>query len=516
MKSSRDLLLPFVVFTAGATVMATEMGASRLLAPYFGDSLIIWANLIGMILIYLTLGYALGGRFADRYPYKSALYKLTAWSGFLIILVPILSRPLLRWSTEGFAELSAGIFFGSLFSILLLFALPVTMLGAVSPYAMRVKIESISEAGHTAGYLYAISTLGSIFGTFVPVLLLQPWIGTTRSIWIFGFILLAVSLLGLAKELGRKSIPYAVMLALSIFLMVLFDTSRIKAAEMGQLLYEGESMYNYIQVVREDNGWVDLILNEGHATHSRYNPNQILTGGPWDYFMLAPLFRPEGLDTPVRDALMIGLAAGTMPRQYSIVYPDTHIDGVEIDGRIVEVGRKYFDMNEPQLNVIVDDGRYFLRRTDKKYDIIAIDAYRQPYIPFHLTTHEFFEEVRQHLKPNGIVVINAGRAPGDYRLVNALASTMKSVYPNVFAIDTAAYLNTLIYATNQPMTIQQFWNNAEKVRDPYLTTILEWVRSSGNIRELSMTERPFTDDWAPVERVIDQMIYKYAITQGKE
>ncbi len=510
MRALRSPLLYLIVFVSGATVMSTEMGATRLLAPYFGTSLIIWANLIGLILIYLTVGYYFGGRLADRFPRASALYKLTAWAGFAIVLVPIVSRPLLLWSALGFEKLSAGIFFGSFFAIVLLFAVPVTLLGTVSPWAIRLHVKEVSEAGHSAGTLYALSTVGSILGTFLPVLVLQPSIGTRASIWAFGVILLAASLVGLLWEVGRRAAPYAAMLAAALLLVYLFHGGSVRAAAEGELLFEDESPYNYIQVVR-DRGWTELILNEGLAIHSLYNPHQLLTGGPWDYFLLAPLFRPEGAASPPRDVLVIGLAAGTIPHQYSVIYPHTHVDGVELDGEIVALGRKYFDMREPQLDAIVGDGRYYLLTTRKKYDVIAIDAYQQPYIPFHLATREFFELARRHLRPGGVVVINAGRPPGDYRLVNALGSTMASVYPSVYAVDVGGgYYNSLVFATREPTTLHLFMRDAGRVGDPTLRRVVASALATGNVRRLAPTRAAFTDDLAPVEQVIDQIIVDYA------
>lgn len=515
MKSLRDPLLLLTVFVSGATVMSTEMGATRLLAPYFGTSQLIWANLIGLILIYLTVGYALGGRLADRNPYRTGLYKLTAWAGFAIVLIPILAQPLLNWSAEGFARFSTGIFFGSLFSIILLFAAPLTLLGAVSPYAIRLRVQSVDEAGNAAGSLYALSTVGSIVGTFLPVLWLQPTIGTRKSVWLFGLVLLVISLAGLLQQLGRRAVVvYGTMLVLAVLLVAVFEGGGIRKAEAGQLLFEDESQYNYIQVVNNQ-GQNQLILNEGHAVHSVYDPRRVLSGGgPWDYFLLAPLFRQDG-SRPVSRLLVVGLAGGTVAKQYAAVYPRAQIDGVEIDGEIVDVGRKYFDMNEPQLHVYVNDGRYFLLRTQARYDVIGVDAYRQPYIPFHLATVEFFRLVRDRLTPDGVAVINTGRTPGDRRLVDAMGSTMAAVFPSVFTIDTASYSNTLVYASKRPMTLDQFYANAMRASDPNVRQVLQWAAQTGHIQQFQANRQAFTDDLAPIEQVIDQIIVRYAVAEAR-
>lgn len=511
-----DPLLFLMVFSSGVTVMATEMSASRLLAPYFGTSLLIWAVLIGLILLYLTIGYFLGGRLADRFPSRPALFKLTTVAGALIVLIPIVSRPILMWSAKGFANLSASIFLGSLAGTVLLFAAPVILLGCVSPWAIRLSIKDVSATGSTVGSLYALDTIGSLVGTFLPVLVLIPTIGTRATLWASGLFFIIISLVGLTREIGKRTIPYGAVLATAVVLIVVFRGGEIRAASPGQtMIFEDESQYNYIQVVRTPDNWTELVLNEGMAVHSVYNPNYLLTGGPWDYFSLAPLFRPDGISTPPKRALVIGLGGGTVPREYSHIYPRTQVDGVEIDPEIVAVGKKYFAMDVPQLHTIVQDGRYYLLTTNRKYDVIDIDAYQQPYIPFYMATREFFELTKQHLRPGGAVAINVGRAPGDFRLVNALANTMRSVYPSVFIINTKQYDNSIVVATSEPMTLAQFRDNAERVTNPDLRTVVDWAFRYGNIRTFTGQHKPFTDDLAPVEQLIDNMIIDYAVKDAR-
>src|SRR5215470_5040084 len=198
-RSFQGWLLIVVVFVAGACSLAVELSASRLLAPYFGTSLFVWSNLIGLILLYLTIGYYLGGRLADRFPRPAVLYTLTIIAAFLISVIPFLSRPILLWSQSAFSTYSIGVFYGSLVSVLLLFAVPMILLGCVSPFAIRLRIEQLGKSGRTAGQLYAISTAGSILGTFLPVLLLIPTIGTYRTFFTFAVALLLVSIIGLAS-----------------------------------------------------------------------------------------------------------------------------------------------------------------------------------------------------------------------------------------------------------------------------------------------------------------------------
>src|SRR5579859_7070749 len=190
-------LLILMVFVAGSASLALEMAASRLLAPYFGTSLFVWANLIGLILLYLTIGYYVGGRLADRYPYPAVLYSITAAAALLIAAIPVISRPILNWSLTSFATYSISVFYGSLVSVILLFALPMILLGCVSPFAIRLRVDQVGHSGRTAGMLYAISTGGSIAGTFLPVLWLIPTIGTYLTFLVFAGALLAMSIVGL-------------------------------------------------------------------------------------------------------------------------------------------------------------------------------------------------------------------------------------------------------------------------------------------------------------------------------
>lgn len=502
---NRSFLL-VVVFVSGMTTMAVEMSASRLLAPYFGTSLIIWANLIGLILIYLTAGYYLGGRLADRHPSEGTLYQITAWAGFAIGLVPFVARPVLRFSMVGFATYSVGIFLGSLLGVIALFAVPIMLLGCVSPFAIRLAVRDVETTGNIAGGIYALSTLGSIIGTFLPVLALIPAIGTRKTFLLFALILLVASVLGLMRT-RRRLAPWYALLLVAVVALGLFGPGGLIKSVPG-LVYETESPYHYIQVV-QDSGNTYLVLNEGHAVHSVYNPDSVLAYGIWDYFLMAPYFNAHERQEDVHSLLLIGLAAGTVARQYTAVYGDIPIDGVEIDPVIVRVARRYFDMNEPNLNAIVQDGRYFLETTDRKYDVVGIDAYRQPYIPFHLTTREFFSRVRDHLTEGGVVAINAGRTETDFRLVDVLASTMKAVFPNVYIIDAQRNLNSLIVGTVQPTRLENFADNVEHMTHPLLLDVAH--RALPRVREAQQTTRVFTDDLAPVEHVIDQMILGYVL-----
>jgi MFS family permease len=279
--------LYLLVFTAGFTTLGVELTASRLLDPWFGNSLIVWASLIGLILLYLAAGYLLGGRIADRSPQLLTLLRLAGLGALGVGLVPLLTRPVLGLASRGIAGLDAGLMAGSMAGILVLFAVPVTLLGCVSPFATRLALRDIQSSGETAGRIYAFSTGGSIFGSFLPVLLLVPNIGSRRTFALLSLALLLVVLAGFV----RMSRPWEVLASLFAVALVAWlgwrPAGPIKP-DAG-LLFETESAFNYIQVV--DTGFErQLRLNEGEGIHSVYRPSGGLADGIWDYFLLAPAF----------------------------------------------------------------------------------------------------------------------------------------------------------------------------------------------------------------------------------
>jgi predicted membrane-bound spermidine synthase len=530
----RNVYLLLAVFFAGMTSLGVELSASRLLDPFFGNSIIIWANLIGLVLIYLSVGYWIGGRWADQDPRESTLYQITAWAAFAVGLVPFVSTPILRWSVVGFANYNAGILVGSLLGVLVLFSVPMTLLGCVSPFAIRLAVKDVEHSGNVAGSIYALSTLGSILGTFLPVLLLIPNIGTRRTFLLLSLVMLVISLGGLLRQSPRRAMAYGLMVVLILGLGLFWGAGPIRAES--NTVYETESQYNYIRVEKEgEDYW--LRLNEGQGIHSVYNPDYILVYGVWDYFLVAPYFNPPPHTADrVDNLLLIGSAAGTIPRQYTAVYGDIPIDGVEIDPGIIQVGRQWFDMNQPNLNAIPADGRYYLANLTTRYDVIGVDAYRPPYIPFHLTTVEFFTQINERLTDEGVVIINAGRTAADYSLVNALASTMKTVYPSVYVLDAldcgSDFGNSLVIGTAQPTRATNLAANATLMQNPLLQDVT--ARSlSARLWEVHCTENetwlpaspatttipieacmsPFTDDKAPVEQVVHRLILRYMIGQ---
>ena len=507
-------LIPVAALVTGFATIATEISASRLIAPYFGSSTFIWANLIGVTLLFLAIGYWLGGRVADAHPDATIMYALIGVAGVCLALVVPISRPILRASLDAFDERDAGAFLGSLAATLALFAPTILALGMVAPYAIRLRISTVADAGKAAGSLYALSTAGSILGSFLPVIFLLPEIGTRNTFWTLATVQIVMSITGLVAE-RRHGLALSTLVAAPILVIGSSQASQgdLKPAYRGELVAEFESDNNYIQVLQDEDETL-LALNDGHAIHSIYNPNSLETGGPWDYFTLGPLLTESSAHPAPGRALIVGLAGGTTARQLHAAYPGIEVDGIEIDQKIVDIGREYLGLTDDVANVIVGDGRYELARSNTVYDLVCLDAYRQPYVPFHLATVEYFTEVADHLSDRGVVAVNAGRTDQDFRLVDALAATLREVFVTVIAVDVERYDNTLLFATNAPASLDGFVANLEVQTTPgLLGSVARWSLERGNIRLATADATVLTDDRAPVEWIIDQIILDEAVRE---
>ena len=432
------------------TTLAAEFGASRLLQMRFSSINLVWATIIGLILVYLAMGYSIGGRWADKSPYPRTMFAIMAWGGFSLGLIPFIAQPVLVAAASASDQLNLGIMAGAFISTLILFSIPVTLLAMVSPFAIRISMVDATKAGDVAGRLYSVSTLGSVLGAFLPSLLLFPVIGTSRTILVFGIATLAIALFGLIRADGwKKSIPFVLMLV-ALGAIIAFGDFHVKDTP-GQV-YETESDYNYIEVIKNGE-YTYLRLNDGQGVHSEYHPTELFYGGPWEQFLVGPLFN-ETAFTPeqVKRIAIVGLAAGTTARQATAVYGNIPIDGYEIDPKIVAVGQKYFDMTMPNLNIHVTDGRWGLEHSGQLYDIIAIDAYRPPYIPPNLTTREFFQICADHLTPNGALVINIGLnflVVPRFGIVGLAAATATTATLNVLTLYTILQMRGWFHVTGK-------------------------------------------------------------------
>ena len=514
MDTQNNRYLYIIVFFSGMTTLAVEIAASRLLGSVFGTSNLVWANVIGLILLYLTIGYFVGGRWADRSPHKKTLYQIIIWAAFLCMLIPLIARPILTGAASAVYGVQAALAIGSFVSVLVLFAIPITLLGTVSPFAIRLAIHRVDESGKVVGQIYALSTLGSLIGTFLPVLLIIPELGTTRTFILFGSILFAITWIGLFAIARRQALMFLWMPIVIAVLAILTTNQPLRPPLAGnELLYDGESGYNYIQVQEDANGYRYLYLNEGQGVHSIWHAEDLSYAGTWDYFLAAPYLNPQTSIEDINSVLVIGLAAGTIARQYNHIYPGILVDGIEIDPEILEVGADYFDLNTehiPNLRVYAEDGRYMLNQLEQQYDLIAIDAYRPPYIPWHLTTVQFFDEVRNHLTDNGVVAMNVGRTQTDRRLVAALANTLNYVFPSVHAIDVPNSFNTILVATQQPSASADLMVNLNNLPDNVRSDLRRIIHSaSENFVSIATSDIVFTDDRAPVETLVDSLVLNF-------
>jgi len=484
----------------GTSTLGAEIAAARLMAPFFGASTIVWANTIAVVLVALSIGYWFGGRMADRRPDLRSLCLLVLVASVLLGLVPIVAQPFLSLSVEAFDDVSLGAGFGSLLGVLALVAIPVLMLGAVSPWAIRLKLERIEDSGETAGRMYAISTVGSLLGTFLSALLLIPLVGTQRTFLVFALALAVVATLGLGRRWALVPLGVAALLALPI--------GTVKAAGDGRVIHETDTEYQYARVIDHSDGDRTLELNEGQAIHSLYRRETVLTDGYWDGFLVAPFaVRRE----PPRRVAMLGFAGGTVARAYARYFPQARIDGVEIDSELFDIGRRYFGLRpRPQLHEYGEDARPFLRRIDARYDVIYLDTYRQPYIPFYLSTREFFELARERLAPGGSIVVNLGHPEGSDELEKVLSATMGTALRHV-ARDPIEPTNTILMASQSPIT-----GATLRAATPGLPEDLRPLaqRSAARIAPALRGGAVYTDDRAPVEWLVDKSIVEYAAGGG--
>ena len=492
---SKNRYLYLLVFVVGSASLGAEIAAARLMAPFFGASTIVWANTIGVVLVALSIGYWLGGRFGDRHPHQRGLCLTVLAAAVLIAVIPFVAQPFFEVSVDALDEISAGAFVGSLVGVLFLIAVPVILLGACSPYAIRLAVPDVEHAGSVAGRLYAISTAGSLVGTWLSALLLIPLIGTQRTFLCFAVVIALVAAAGLGWRYAAIPVGLAAVVALPV--------GTVKATNDGEVIYEAETEYQYVRVVEEPDGDRLLELNEGQAVHSILRPDSYLTGDVWDGYLTYPL---AALDEPPRSIAILGNAAGTTARAYGHYFPEARVDGVEIDGELTEIGQRFFDLDNPNLITHHEDARPWLERSDGGFDVIMVDAYRQPYIPFYLATREFFELVRDRLAPGGVVIVNAGHPEGNDDLEQVLGRTMSEAFPTVIR-DPIEPTNTLLLGSEAPASAQHLRKAAGGLGGELKSLA---AQQAARIDQRLPGGSVYTDDRAPVEWLIDRSILGYA------
>ncbi|WP_245604448.1 spermidine synthase [Nocardioides aequoreus] len=486
-------LLGTIVFVVGVASLGAEIAAARLLAPWFGDSTIVWANTIAITLVALSGGYALGGRLASRNP---TLPKMAIWvlvASVLFAAVPFMAAPFLRQSVRAFSELSGGLFLGSLVGVGAMIAIPVLMIGIVSPYAVRLQVTSVGETGRVSGRLSALGTIGSLVGTFLATLVLIPLVGSHRTFLTFAVLLALVVVPAFTGVMRLVAIAVTVAIAV---LIVLPPGSTKTVTDAGRVIHEEETEYQYARVIESDTGTRVLELNEGQAIHSIYRPDDYLFGGYWDSMLVAGF----GASTPPQQVVNLGSAGGTVARGLTHYFPEIEVDAVELDDEVTELGREYFDLTSEQITTHAADARPWLQQTDKTFDNIMLDAYRQPYIPWYLTTENFFEVTKARLNPGGTVTVNVGHPPGNDDLEKVLTATMREVYgdANVWR-DPVDDTNTVLLATLDDVDPRANLRSADVPPD-----IRQIADAAADRLEPGLDGgRVYTDDHAPVEWLID-------------
>lgn len=522
---SSKTFLYLTEFFSGMSVMAVELGANRLLAPYFSSSQIVWTIIIGTIMIAMALGNVFGGRSADKNPDPDRLYRRILIAAIWIAAIPIFGKyVILGISALMVITVSTNLLiWAALFSCLVIFVFPLFLLGTVTPSLIRFSVDSLETSGSIAGKLGAANTIGSIIGTFLPTFVTIPAVGTSVTFLIFSGVLLVLCILYFAS--GKHPNPAKVAAIAAVFaLLCVFGHNSSFAFWEKDLTYEGESVYNYLQV-KEDAQTVTLSTNVLFGVQSVYEKSSRLTGMYYDYAMAAPLMACGTAPGRGRtaDILILGNGTGTYATQCERYFEGMNIEGVEIDGKIMDLATKYFD--EPEdVKVTEYDGRAYLNAVDKKYDVIMVDAYRDITIPFQMSTAEFFSEVRDHLNDGGVMVVNmnmrseAADGTGEKSSddINAfLADTISRVFRQVYTVDVPGTTNRELFASNRtgdetlPLALS---SSLPSVSRDDLQDLMKNVAQ--NLVPYTAGRHIMTDDKAPVEmlgiRQIDSIIQEEA------
>ncbi len=423
----KNLYLVVIVFVSGGAVLAVELLGTRILGPFYGVSLFLWSALITVTLVALSVGYAVGGRWADRGPRFSHLCYLIAGAGAWLLVLPWLRMPALE-----IAE-TIGLRFAVLAAAFLLFAPPLTLLGMVSPYAIRLRASSLGEVGRTAGDLYAVSTIGGVIAALLTGFFLIPSIGVGRLTYLVGLTLLVTALVGLvgARRTAAASTTLAALLVLgALGLRVVWSGAN---PERGLITVE-QSAYAEIRVVEQDDARY-LLIDGG--THSIVDSRTYESRFPYVHVLDVTRYLFPG----PRDLLVIGLGGGSVVKEFG--RHGWRIDAVEIDRAVTEIAYRDFGLDVSEADVFHMDGRRYLRATDKKYDLIVVDAFGSSSIPFHLVTRESFALMAARLQPDGVLAINVESIGWRDLLVRSLAATLRQEFSRVLALPIAEPPTTL-------------------------------------------------------------------------
>lgn len=487
-------------FFAGMSVMAVELGASRLLAPYFSSSQIVWTIIIGTIMIAMALGNIMGGRWADKNPNPDKLYGRIIIAAIWIALIPVagkyivigISALLVFTISTNFLVIAA------FAACMVVFVFPLFLLGTVTPSLVKYTVDSLSDSGKVVGYLNASNTIGSIIGTFVPTFISIPAVGTSITFLIFAGILMLLAIIYFIA--GKTKSVKAVAGAVIFIISCIFGHGDSFAFWEHGLTFEGESIYNYLQVY-EDDTKVVLSTNVLFGVQSVYRKEKTLTGMYYDYAMAAPYM--AGMKEKDRiDILILGMGTGTYATQCSRYFDNVSIEGVEIDQKITDLAREYFELPN-DIKVTTYDGRAYLQGLassgdERKFDVIMVDAYQDITIPFQMSSVEFFTLVKERLTDDGVMVVNMNmKSDGDRGINQYLGDTICKVFDTVYTSDVQYSTNRELFASNNPAMLERFRTGVETETDPELVQMMTKVED-GLIR-YEGGSLILTDDKAPVE-----------------
>ena len=490
------LLIGFVVFVSGAIVMVLELVGSRLLAPYFGNSLFVWTSLIGVMLGFMALGGFLGGRLGDRYLSTKVLFWILLVTSVSISLVAFSERMLL----PRFAEAS-GLRVAAVASAAVLFAIPSTLLGMVSPYCTRLRLHALANSGATVSSLYALSTIGSITGTFAAGFWLIANIGSHGLItWLAAAVLALALLVATPLVWGRSA-------ALAVALAVLNGAMLFPGTAAGSF----DTQYDRYFIDRETEvetmrPVVTLSRDTDSIESAMYTDN----GEPFllDYYRYYDLAMQSV--PAVRRTLMIGGGTFSYPRHQLNMYPDSVTDAVEIDPALVDLARSTFLLaDDPRMNILIEDGRTFLNNSTERYDVILLDAFKSASsIPYQLTTYESMLHCHRLLDDDGILAMNliaSVEGPGS-RFLWAEYVTLKAIFPQVEVF--------AVYDVRDPMLVQNISVMASKSESISLIDTVERITPELAQQRIPESSVPddleaiplMTDDFAPVDQYLMDLL----------
>ena len=500
---SNKYYLYLTEFFAGMSVMAVELGASRLLAPYFSSSQIVWTIIIGTIMIAMALGNIYGGRSADKNPDPDRLYGRIVIAAVWIGLIPVAGKYIILGISAVliFSVSSNYLIWAAFAACMAVFVFPLFLLGTVTPSLAKYTVDSLEDNGRTVGNLGAFNTIGSILGTFLPTFVTIPAVGTSVTFLIFAGILLALALIYFIsmRRAGVRMAAGVLIFGLSC----IFGVSDSFAFWEEDLLYEGESVYNYLQV-RENEKSVILSTNVLFGVQSILQKDDGLTGMYYDYALAAPVMAGAGEEDKQTDVLILGMGTGTFATQCRRYFDGIQIAGVEIDEKITALAREYFRLPE-DIEVTTYDGRAFLNAVEERYDVIMVDAYQDITIPFQMSSVEFFSLVKEHLKEGGVMVVNMNmRGTKEGNINQYLADTICSVFPHVYTVDVAWSTNRELFASDDAGMTDRLRAEAVAGLEPELADMMGRVREGLTAYEAGPYQ--MTDDNAPVELLGMQVI----------